>query len=196
MIRFVSVVLVVFVSACQTAYKDGQPNEDSPYYEVPVDSKLILHRDVTIPAKTAIVYFQRGQIFLKHYQYNRYATYCELELSAKRDVPQTVKADEFVIHKVKQERVFGDGGFIQLASRGLGFGGVAQFGRGDGGYRLYEVVATRMTLRSERQPDVQALICASWEPAQAISYLTIRKIRNTLGDIFTLQLAPAPQATL
>ncbi len=188
MIRFVSVALVVFVSACQTAYKDGQPNEDSSYYEVPVDSKLILHQDLTIPAKTAIVYLQRGQIFLKHYQYNRYATYCELELSAKRNVPQTVKADEFVIYKVKQETVFGDGGFIQLASR-VRFGGVAQFGRGSDGFQGYEVVATRMTLRSERQPDVQALICASWEPAQAISYLTIRKIRNTLGDIFSLQLA-------
>ena len=196
MIRFVSVVLVVFVSACQTAYKDGQPNEDSPYYEVPVDSKLILHRDLTIPPKTTIVYLQRGQIFLKHYQVNRWGTYCELELSRKRDVPQTIEADEFAIYKVKQERVFGDGGFIQLASRGVGFGGVAQFGRDDGGRQDYEVVATRMALRSERQPDVHALICASWEPAQAMSYLTIREIRKTLGDIFTLQLAEAPQAKL
>ena len=145
---------------------------------------------MTIPEKTAVVYFQRGQIFLKHYQYNRYFTYCELELSAKRNVPQTIKADEFVIYTVKQERVFGDGGFIQLASRGLGFGGLAQFGRGgNDGRQLYEVVATRMALRSERQPDVRALICASWHPAQAMSYLTIRKIRNTLGDIFSLQLA-------
>ena len=196
MIRFVSLALVVFVSACQTAYKDGQPNEDSPYYEVPVDSKLILHRDLTIPAKTAIVYFQRGQIFLKHYQYNRYGTYCELELSAKRNVLQTVKADEFVIYKVKQETVFGDGGLIQLARGRVRFGLAQSFGRDNDGIRLYEVVATRMALRSERQPDVHALICASWEPAQAMSYLTIRKIRNTLGDIFTLQLAQAPQAKL
>jgi len=188
LIRFVALALVVFVSACQTAYKDGQPNEDSPYYEVPIDSKLILHRDLTIPAKTAIVYLQRGQIFLKHYQYNRYATYCELELSRKRDVPQTIEADEFLIYKVKQERVFGDGGFIQLASRGV-FGGVARIMRDNGGKQLYEVVATRMALRSERQPDVQALICASWHSAQAMSYLTIRKIRDTLGDIFSLQLA-------
>ena len=196
MIRFVSLALVVFVSACQTAYKDGQPNEDSAYYEVPVDSKLILHQDLTIPAKTTIVYFQRGKVFLKHYQYNRYGTYCELELSRKRDVAQTVKADEFVIYKVKQERVFGDGGFIQLASRGLGFGTLAQFERGNDGRQLYEVVATRMTLRSERQADVHSLMCASWHPAQAMSYLTVRKIRNTLGDILTLQLAQAPQAKL
>ncbi len=189
MIRFVSLALVVFVSACQTAYKDGQPNEDSPYYEVPVDSKLILHRDLTIPAKTTIVYLQRGQIVLKHHQVNRWGTYCELELSRKRDVPQTIEADEFDIYKVKQETVFGDGGFMQLASRGVGFGGVAQIMRGSDGHRLYEVVATRMALRSERQPDVQALICASWEPAQAMSYLTIRKVRDTLGDIFSLQLA-------
>ncbi len=189
MIRFVALALVVFVSACQTAYKDGQPNEDSPYYEVPVDSKLILHRDLTIPAKTAIVYLQRGQIVSKHYQVNRWGTYCELELSRKRDVPQTIEADEFDIYKVKQETVFGDGGFIQLASRGLWFAGVAGIMPEHDGKQLYEVVATRMTLRSERQPDVQALICARWHTAQAMSYLTIRKIRDTLGDIFSLQLA-------
>ncbi len=188
MVRFVCLALVVFVSACQTAYKDGQPNEDSPYYEVPVDSKLILHQDLTIPAKATIVYFQREQILLKYAQVNRRTTYCELELSTKRDVPQTIEADEFVIYKVKQERVFGDGGFMQLASRGV-FGGVARIMRDNGGKQLYEVVATRMTLRSERQPGVHALICASWEPAQAMSYLTIRKVRDTLGDIFSLQLA-------
>ncbi len=191
MVRFVCLALVVFVSACQTAYKDGQPNEDSPYYEVPVDSKLILHQDLTIPAKATIVYFQREQILLKYAQVNRRTTYCELELSTKRDVPRTVKADEFVIYLVKQETVFGKGGFIQLASRGLGFGMVAQ----RTGY-AYEVVATRMALRSKRQPDVQALICASWHTAQAVSHLTIRKVRNTLGDIFTLQLGHAPQAKL
>ena len=189
MIRFVSVALVVFVSACQTAYKDGQPNEDSSYYEVPVDSKLVLHQDLTIPARTAIVYLQRGQIVLRHHQVNRWGTYCEFELSRKRDLPQTIEADEFDIYRVKQERVFGDGGFIQLASRGLGFGGLAQFGRGNDGRQLYEVIATRMALRSERQPDVQALVCASWHTAQALSYLTIRGIRDTLGDLFTLQLA-------
>ena len=188
MIRFVALALVVFVSACQTAYKDGQPNEDSPYYEVPVDSKLILHRDLAIPARTDIVYLQRGQIVLKYHQVYRWGTYCELELSRKRDVPQTIEADEFLIYKVKQERVFGEGGFMQLAGRGV-FGGVAGIMRDNGGKQLYEVVATRMALRSERQPDVQALICASWHSAQAMSYLTIRKIRNTLGDIFSLQLA-------
>ena len=188
MIRFVALAVVVFVSACQTAYKDGRPNEDSPYYEVPVDSKLILHRDLTIPARTTIVYLQRGQIVSKHYQVDRWGTYCELELSRKRDVPQTIDADEFDIYKVKQETVFGDH-FIQLASRGLGFGGLAQFGRGNDGRQLYEVIATRMALRSERQPDVQALVCASWHTAQALSYLTIRGIRDTLGDLFTLQLA-------
>ncbi len=189
MIRFLALALVVFVSACQTAYKDGRPNEDSPFHEVPVDSKLVLHQDLTIPARTTIVYLQRGQIVLKHHQVNRWGTYCELELSRKRDLPQTIDADEFDIYKVKQETVFGDGGFIQLASRGLGFGGLAQFERGNDGRQLYEVIATRMALRSERQPDVQALVCASWHTAQAMSYLTIRKVRDTLGDIFSLQLA-------
>ncbi|MDH3673196.1 MAG: hypothetical protein OES46_18875 [Gammaproteobacteria bacterium] len=195
MIRIVSLVLVVFVSACQTAYKDGQPNEGSPNFVVPVDSKLILNQDLSVPARTDIVYVQRGKILSKHFQVNRFGTFCELELSRKRDVPQTIEADEFVIYRVKQERVFGDGGFIQLASR-LRFGGVVQFERDGDGFQLYEVVATRMALRSERQPDVQALVCATWHVAQAMSYLTIRGIRNTLGDIFTLQLAQVPEAGL
>jgi hypothetical protein len=190
LIRFVSVVLVVFVSACQTAYKDGQPNEDSPRYKVPVDSTLILHQDLTIPAKTAIVYLQRGEVFLKHYQVNRYFTYCELEVSPTTTVPWTVKADEFVISKVTQKTLFGRAGFIQLASRGLGFGKVASDDDNKSGG--YEVIATRMTLRSERQAAVQALVCANWGPAEAVSYLTIRGIQNALGDIFTLRLAQSP----
>ena len=36
------------VAACETAYKDGRPNERSAEFWVPVDSKLVLHRSIEI----------------------------------------------------------------------------------------------------------------------------------------------------
>jgi hypothetical protein len=44
-------------------------------------------------------------------------------------------------------------------------------------------------LRSSRQPDVLRMTCGRWDYPGAASRLTIREIRDTLGELFTLRLS-------
>ncbi|MFQ6022174.1 MAG: hypothetical protein ACE5NW_05580 [Acidiferrobacterales bacterium] len=182
MMRFATLALMIIVLAgCQAFTNFNQRfygNEESPYFSVSVDSTLVLKQELTVPAKNASVWFQRGRAVTQFYEVHKYNPYCRLTLDTKRDVPQTIQPDEFVIRRVGQRDEFTvDGGFIQ----------VAEIPR-DGGFEAFQVKATRMELRSESQPDVVRLTCASWGLPQDMSHVTIREIRQTLGDIFALQL--------
>lgn len=183
--RSISVILVLFLSGCAVLsdfHQRQQGNENSTYYTVAVESKLVLNRRLTVPAKKNRLYFQHAQI-LAFEDVNEFQPYCALHLHTKKDVPQAINPDEFVVHKVFQEHLFHLAGFpIGSPIR------LAQLEDRDGGM-TYEVVATVMDLLSEGQPDVLRMTCAAWGLPQDISNLTIQKIRQSLGDIFTLQLA-------
>lgn len=174
MMRFVVPFLVVFLSACQTAYKDGQSNENAAYFRLPVNSKLMLNQTLTISAKSSRTYFQFGRTRVFH-EINQYRPYCELRMQTKGEGAQSVGPAEFIIQQVVREMRFTvDGGLIQLAS--------------DPEATEWLVLATVMHLHSESEPNVISLACASWGLPQDMSHLTIRKIRATLGDIFTLKM--------
>lgn len=69
-----------------------------------------------------------------------------------------------------------------LASRA---GGGIRVGDGVGPY----VFSTHMILRSTHQPEVRELNCRRWDDPALRVHLTIREIRQALGEIFTLELA-------
>jgi hypothetical protein len=179
--RFVAIMLLAELGACQPAFVNGVPNENSPYFEVPVDTRLLLRGAIDVPARADSAYFQRGQT-LPWYDVNIYGTWCVLKLAGKRDVPRTIQADEFAVRKVSSERRYylGAAPGMRLVA--------TDFDRDNG--ESYEVMATVMHLHSPRQPDVSQLVCADWGLPQGGSYLTIHKIRRTLGDFFRLELPP------
>jgi hypothetical protein len=166
------------------------PNEASPYFTVPVDSRLVLRQAVTVPAGDDHVFFQRGRA-MRWNEVNIYGTYCSLRLAVRRDIPQTINPDEFVVRKVSQERRFRlahapASGRIQVAA--LGRTSVAAIDTEDSGF-TYEVLATVMSLQSSRQPDVSELACADWSTPQGVTPISVRRIRQALGDRIELQLA-------
>lgn len=178
--RIAALLLILLAGACETAYKDGVPNERSTRFEVPVDSKLVLHRSVEVAPGQRSAYLQQGKL-LPWYHVNQYAPYCALALQAGRDVAQSVGPDEFVIRNVSQRFLF------TVAQRQARLARAAMDREGNG--MTYEVVATVMDLYSGRQPEVRALTCAHWALPQGRSYLTVQDIRRALGDYFTLELA-------
>ena len=173
---FICAVLLV---SCQPAYlKDGRPNENSPYFEIPVESTFVLHQTLTVPAYARNVFFQRGQV-LPFYYVNEFIDYCALTLYAQKQVPQTIKPDTFVVTKVHREYLY------QLADASVK---VAQnFQDKDG--ETWHVLATQMELQAKNQPDVIRLTCAAWGLPQDISNVTLAGIRKSLGKIATLELA-------
>lgn len=177
--RTVLLVCVAVLVACQPVYlKDGRPNENSPHFEVPVQSKFTLHQALTIPPYRRHIYFQHGKA-MPFYEVNEFLDYCALALHAQRRVPQIVKPDTFVVTKVYREYLF------QLANATLLAAQVFETGNGD----PWQVLATQMELRSEMQPDVVRMTCAAWGLPQELSNVTVVGIRKSLGDIVTLELA-------
>lgn len=174
-----ALLLVALLAACETAYKDGLPNERSAEFQVPVDSKLVLRRNLEIEPGQASAHLQDGKL-LPWYHVNQYAPYCALALQARRDVAQSVGPDDFVVRKVSQRFLF-----TLAQARPVR----TQRERSDA--MTYEVLATVMQLHSARQPEVRALTCASWGLPQGGSYLTVEQIRRALGAYFTLELAVA-----
>jgi hypothetical protein len=179
--RALMLAVVVLLCACQTSY---QGNEDSPYYNVPVGSTLILNNDITITPYKAGVYIQGGQT-LPLSQVNKYYPHCKFEVLKIRDAPQTVKADTFVIEKVVQEITDTvDTGQLQLAGSSIGIG--INISDSDG--PSVQTYATRLNLRSERQPEVFRLSCGQWAYPSQGQQVTINEMRKALGNMFTLQL--------
>ena len=187
--RIAALLLIALAAACETAYKDGLPNERSTEFQVPVDSKLVLHRSVEIAPGQRAAYLQQGKL-LPWYHVNQYAPYCALALQASREAAQSVGPDEFVIRNVSQRFLF------TLADASSAQAGPLSRARlvhassdrnGDG--MTYEAVATVMDLYSGRQGEVRALTCVSWGLPQGRSYLTVQDIRRALGSFCTLELA-------
>lgn len=173
--RLILAIPLVFLTACQGWHNSS---ETSPLYPVPVGSRLILKQPLSIPADQVSVYIQRGKIV----PYNGRDTYyanCKFELYTLESVARTVDPDEFTVSKVAQ--------YIRL-NQGYEPGRMyAQLGgKGDVSSKLY---ARIIYLQSSRQPDVLRMTCGRWDYRGAARHLTIQEIRNTLGDLFTLQLS-------
>ena len=185
-VRLILLICTILLASCQPAYlKDGRPNENSPYFEIPVESKLTLHQTLTIRPYSRNVFFQNGRA-MAFFDVNEFIDYCALTLYAQKQVPQSVKPDTFVVTKVYREYLY------QLASASVMLAQTFQDKDGE----TWHVLATQMELQSKGQPDVIRLTCAAWGLPQDISNVTLAGIRKSLGDVATLELADikAPRA--
>lgn len=145
----------------------------------PADSRLVLERELTIPAGTAHVTLQGGRVVSGN-DVRSYYPYCELEVHKVLDVPQKLSPDEFVIRRAYQESRTVSSGGIQPVGGRIGF-------FRDGSAIL--VFRTVFSLSSGRQPDVRWLVCEQWGDAALGTYVTLDDIRKALGDFMTF--APA-----
>lgn len=178
--RMMTAVLLATVSVgCQTLQ-----DVESAYYQIPVGSRLVLHKEIPIPPEAARIKIQGGEV--RHYGLvDEYEPFCELEVEEVRSVAQRVHPDEFVITKV-DHRTYDVGlSRDRVASLGMRIG----FG-GDGPLQTF--YATILQLRSEAQPNVLKLTCQNDQRAfPGILYarhLTVAEIREALGTLFSLQL--------
>lgn len=179
---YVALPLVLALTGCQAAYlADGRPNEESPYFEVPLDSKLVVRRELIAPAHTKNIFLQRGAALAFH-DVNQYEPYCALVLHAKKQTTQAIKPDTFVVTKITRDY------YYSLAQADVQ---VAQMMQGEDGDTWF-VLATVMELQSPQQPDVTRLICAAWGLPQQRSNVTVRAIRGSIGDLISLELSDKP----
>ncbi|MFQ5936864.1 MAG: hypothetical protein ACE5LB_10695 [Acidiferrobacterales bacterium] len=172
--RLLLVAVLSTLSACQSLHLQGRQGEDSPNFQIPAGSKLVLHQDLAIPAPVGATYLQHGRAGAFH-EINEFVPYCLLEQRPSEGTTKTVRAGEFVIATVRQEFRFAGAGARQLVAAGQSF-------------QPTHVVATVLELRSDSAPHSLYLSCAHWGMPQSMSHLTLRDIRDALGDVASLEL--------
>jgi hypothetical protein len=177
-------VLSLAAAACQPL--SSYP-VDSPWYQPPAGSELVLNQPVEISPNAATVRFQFGKIVsgVQDFEPN-----CVFELTTVRETPQRVEPDVFVVTKVRS----GSSIFRAERPQPPGLPGLMKAGlsfEGSSPTRYY--YQTEMFLRSERQPNVLMMTCQhAWQsPPSRFEFQrppTVAEMRQAMGDYFTLKL--------
>lgn len=178
--------LIVWLAGCSSAHLRGEPNEGSPLFVMPVGSRMVLDKQVQIPAGQSEVYFQNGTTVAWE-KLDKYQAYCALKVASEEEMPQVIQPDEFVVSKSYQESFFQrvQGPDEEPLIRPAAFGGLLAAGEGG---KEYHVVADVMDLSSDRQPAVRSLRCTDWGMPQNIPHISLNKMRKALGSYFTIDL--------
>ncbi len=196
--RTISILLLasaLSLAGCSSAAVHGQPDEMTPEFMVPAGSTLVLNQTLQVPAWQDQVYFQDGQT-MSWRGVNIYMPHCTMKLTTKKETPQTIQSDTFVVKKSYTELFFmqvqapEQPRGIQIAAAGWGAAEPIDFETHEG--MDYKVMAAVMELHSATQPEVVCMICADWGLPPERPHITMNKIRRALGAVMTLQLAPPP----
>ena len=165
------VCMTMLMVACSTAPVDA---ENSPFYNIPVGTSVVLHQALTIPADKAAVFIQNGEV--KSFRdIDKYYPHCKFEVSTIKQTKQIIQPDTFIIQKSTTEE--------HVKVQQSMFRHVAMDG-GDG--PAFIEMYRHMYLRSEQQPDVLRLSCGIWAISPNYYQLTLKEMRHTLGNLISL----------
>ena len=177
------VLLTLALTACQTS---AEFPVTSPYFQIPIGSRLVLHQPIEIPPNAATVRLQFGKIVSRAHT-QEFEPVCVFESKLVGEAAQRIAPDSFEITRVRRDSS------MLSAQAAPSSGLIKTFWRGDvGSSRQY--YKTEMSLRSTKQPQILYMTCQyAWEPGLG-SFddprpLTIAEIRQALGDYFSLRLA-------
>lgn len=179
--RYLILLLPFILAACQPL--SSYPL-DSPWYQPPAGSELVLNQPIEIPPNAATVRFQFGKIVSGPQDFE---PNCVFELTTVRETPQRVEPQVFVVTRVRS------GSSIYRASlpRPAGLMKAGLVFEGSPPPRYY--YQTEMFLRSERQPNVLMMTCQhAWQsPPSRFEFQrppTVAEMRQAMGEYFTLRL--------
>jgi hypothetical protein len=164
--------LLVITACSSSPVKDP----DSYLYSVPVGSKLILNKEITIPANQARRYFQNGRALLKK-DIDKYYPHCSILMNTLVDYERVIKPAVFEIYKVVDEQNYVQAPVHVASSLFYDIDGTAII-----------AYASLYYLRSAEEPDVRSLECAQWNDPLNVEYLSINEVKKSLGEYFSLQI--------
>lgn len=172
----ISVYAVVFLTWFLVSCQSVQPyDENSRFYQVPVNSHLVLNKSVVIAPNLARAYFQYGQPVAKQ-AIEKYQPHCYLLLRTLSEQEQVIQPDTFIINQVQRD-------FIVSANHTF----YASLVMDSLDPSLVEYVNI-YSLSSTRQPQVMSLNCLQWGQSVDRLYPSVAEVRQALGAYFTLQL--------
>lgn len=146
-------------------------------YSIPAGSVVTIHQDLTVKPHEVSVWIQFGEIADRKNIKVRYPN-CRFELFTIKPTVQTIYKDQVKIIKFVHTTDYVMNDNIMFAS----LTNVASDGD-----PMVEVFTTEIYLKSKKQPDLYRLICEHWEDPATGVFLTMQQIRETLGNIATIQ---------
>lgn len=158
------------LSACQQTHVSIDVSKQTYLHEIAVESILVLNQDIQISPSNARIYFQHGAQ-VDSPNIDKYQAWCEFEVRTLSDKSETIRAGDFHIHKLVNER------------SGLLDGMVSGFMS-----NTLEEFSTLFYLRSANQPDVFRLTCLRRKGTRMKTYLTLKDMQAALGNIITLNI--------
>ena len=175
------VLLALTLTACQST---APLPVSSPYYLIPVGSRLVLQQPIEIAPTSATVRLQFGKI-VSRFNSQDFEPLCVFESRIVGETAQIIEPDSFEIIRVRRD-------YNTLSAQAAPRTGLIKvFADSGGGSRLY--YKTELFLRSTKQPQILVMTCQhAWEPGSSgldLRPLTVDEIRQALGAYFTLQLA-------
>lgn len=174
--------LAALLAGCQALQENAAAYRRA--HDVPPGSTLELQRPLEIPARRRNVYIQNGEL-ATYWHVNQYYPYCELILRHSSDAARTLQPGEFLVTRARRIVDMNAG----LAPRLVA---VSVNGGDDNGPSPW-LYALEMYVQSERNPDVERLICGSLQDPTIADYPTVDEIREGLGGLFTLRLRTSDQ---
>lgn len=166
--RITIAVMLVALTGCASQY-----GPDSPFYKIPLDSKIRVLKPFEIPPKTAHVTFQNGRIAdsNKLNAVDYWYTNCRFEVSIRGDAPQTVEPDTFAIRKIENNN-------YPVSGRSV--------------INYY----TKFYLEpTQKSPHVLYLTCAQYNGPMDFDYPSIPQMRKAWGDYLDIVLPPGAEKT-
>lgn len=149
----------------------GQYGPDSPFYQIPLDSKIKVRKPFEIPPGTAHVTFQNGKIADtgKLNAVDHWYTNCRFEVSIRGDAPQKVEPDTFAIKKIENNN-------YPVSGRSVIYY-----------YTKFYLVPTK------KSPHVLYLTCAQYDGPMDFDYPSIPQMRKAWGDYLDIVLPPGAE---
>ena len=179
-LKYAYSVLAITVLAGCSSY--DVRDEDSVFYAVPVGSTLVLNQQVNIRGDQVAVYVQNGEL-MQYDEVNFYLPNCKFEIYTMSEQPRTVQADTFKIIKVEDDI---ESSSLPKSTRLAALDNALTYGLLGRSYVFN--YATLMYLNSEKQKDVYRMTCQHWEDMMDDRHLSIRQMRQAMGDVFTLEI--------
>jgi len=178
MSKLLPLLVLLIIPACQS----GPYSADSPYYRIPVGSRVEVKKVLTIPANRARVYLQFGKS-IQPGEVDQYSAHCWFLSWEVLNKNQTINPDTFIVTHVQEfeDHVLRQGTMLLASSRKVHFWGV------DGGSTAIEY-STEFTIHSDEQQNIRKLVCNHWEDPSDARHLTLTDIRMALNEIAEIHL--------
>lgn len=184
-LRSLSLGLLLPLAGCQIDNYTYETPYDEPW-RVPAKGTIIeLKQALTFSPGSSRIYIQDGVISSRR-GVDDYRPWCQFYLYESKDDmkhPRTIEPDQFTVVRASQNVLYVQFKPVTVAT--VGVGSPYMFARDDVGA---QTLATTMRLKSNKQPQVRELICATTDDARRENFVSVNKIQATLGNIAELTL--------